>query len=383
VASIVTGATLIMVALAALGGALFGRYRDKRVRMAILSLVAVIVGAALLSGCRSTPTPTPTPPQPRPQEGTPTEPPTAVPPTISPLPTPGPLTSPVQPAQIPPGETKVPASGRIAFHSDKSGNFDIWVMNADGTDMRQLTTAPGRDIEPAWSPDGSRIVFASDRDDPDNLQLYIMDANGSNQRRLFQEVFAWDNWGPAWSPDGTRVAFQTNRNLQATRFDIYVANADGSDERPLVQGPANEFHPFWSPDGKKLAYVSDAADSRDIWVVNADGSNPVQLTSGYADETYPRWSPDGQWILFQSNREGYWRLFAMRPDGSDLRRVSVPLPSDDVMGTWSPDGNYIAFSSNRANKDWEIYIMPVGGDTWQRLTFNFPLIFDRYPAWTK
>jgi len=210
-----------------------------------------------------------------------------------------------------------------------------------------------------------------------------MNADGSDQHRVFADVQPWDNWTPVWSPDGRKIAFQTNRNVRATGFDIYVVNADGTDERPLIAGPANEYHVSWSPDGKRIAYISDEGGDGEVWVANADGSNPVQLTDNYADEAYPRWSPDGQWILFQTNRDGVWRLYIMRPDGSDVQMVSLPSTGHDMMGAWSPDGKYIVFSSDRANKDWEIYIMPLHGDTWQRLTFNFPEIKDRFPSWGK
>ncbi len=362
-----TGAVLVALALAAWGGALFGRKRHPRLYLALGGGLAVLLGAALLTAC-SPASPTPAPVQPTA---------TAQAPTLSPLASPLNETPTAQPVQ------RFDVRGRIAFHSEVSGNFDIWVMNADGSQPTQLTTAPARDIEPDWSPDGKRIVFASGRDDPENLQLYVMNADGSDQRRLLPTVTPWDNWSPAWSPDGQYIAFQSNRNVQTTGFDLYVVRADGTDERPLVVAPGNQYHVSWSPDGKRIVYVSDADGDGEIWVANADGSDPVQLTDNYAEEAWPRWSPDGRWILFQSTRDGFWRLYIMRPDGSDVQSVSVPGLGQDEMGAWSPDGQFIAYTSNRANNDWEIYIKPLRGDTWQRLTFNFPRIQDRYPKWTR
>ncbi len=369
--SYVAGAFLTMLALAALGAAMFGRQRERRIHLAVAGLVAGTLALLLVAGCTSTPQPTPTaPPVPTPTTAS-----VQTSPLGSPLAT---------PASVPtPEEVTFDVSGRIAFHSEKTGDFEIWVMNADGSDAHPLTTAPGRDIEPAWSPDGTKIVFASARDDPENLQLYIMNADGSDQHRLFEEVRPWDNWTPAWSPDGTRIAFQVNRDVRVNGFDVYVVNADGTDERLLAGGPGDQYHPSWSPDGKKVVYVNRGMDDSEIWVVNADGSDAHPITDNDSNEAYPRWSPDGEWILFQTDRDAVWRLYRMRPDGSDVEMVSIPGLGQDVMGTWSPDGKFIAFSSNRANHDWELYIMPVGGNSFKRLTFNFPEIMDRYPAWTK
>lgn len=370
------GALSLSLTLASLGAAMFGRISRRRVHMLITGIVLGILSITLLAACsQSQPEPTPTA-APNPPK---TEAPATATAQLSPL------TSPVEAQQTssPEGNTVLNAPGRIAFHSEQTGDFEIWVINADGTNARQLTDVAGRDIEPAWSPDGRLIAFASGRDDPENLQLYIMNADGSNQHPLFPSLQAWDNWTPAWSPDGKRIAFQTNRDVRANGFDIYVVNADGSNERPLITGPGNQYHLSWSPDGTRIAYIDDKDGDGEVFVANADGSDPIQLTDNYAGEAYPRWSPDGQWILFQSSRDALWHLYMMRPDGSDVRRVGASGPWNDVMGTWSPDGTFIAFSSDRAEKDWEIYIMPVEGSGWQRLTFNFPQIKDRYPAWTR
>lgn len=370
IASLV-GVVLLTLALAALGGALFARHRDRRIHLALAGIVVALIALALLAGCRPAPSPTMPPTStPRPAQTT-----VQTSPLVSPLASPA--------AKPTMEEVKFDVSGRIAFHSEKTGDFEIWVMNADGTDARPLTTTPGRDIEPAWSPDGTKIVFASARDDPENLQLYIMNADGSDQHRLFDEVRSWDNWTPAWSPDGKRIAFQVNRDVRANGFDIYVVNIDGTDERLLAGGPGDQYHVSWSPDGKHIAFVNRGPEDSEIWIANADGSDAHPITDNNSNEAYPRWSPDGQWILFQSDRDAVWRLYRMRPDGSDVQMVSIPILGQDVMGTWSPDGKYVAFSSDRANRDWEIYIMPVGGSAWKRLTFNFPEIMDRYPAWTK
>ena len=180
----ILAAVLFVLGLAVVGGALFGRKRKQRLLLVAAS--AILWGSALLLyGCTSPVPPTETPPTPVTvletativpetatatlvlETATATPVPTAPPSPLVPSPTPN-LTGTVELVQAP------PTAGRIAFHSARSGELDIYAMNADGTDLQRLTNSPGRDFEPDWSPDGKTIVFSSDRDDPENAQLYVM-----------------------------------------------------------------------------------------------------------------------------------------------------------------------------------------------------------------
>ncbi|MCB0043756.1 MAG: PD40 domain-containing protein, partial [Caldilinea sp.] len=176
---------------------------------------------------------------------------------------------------------------RIVFHSDRDGDLEIYSMNADGSDLQQLTDSPGRDFEPDWSPDGSTIVFSSDRDDPTNAQLYLMDADGSNQRPLMPFTPA-DYLGARWSPDGEWILFHSNLEVDGVPwFNIYKVRKDGSELTDLTGSVDNSFRPDWSPDGQRIVFTSERDGNREIYVMNADGSNPVRLTGNIGDDNQP------------------------------------------------------------------------------------------------
>ncbi|QLQ05475.1 MAG: PD40 domain-containing protein [Anaerolineae bacterium] len=195
-------------------------------------------------------------------------------------------------------------TGQITWHSNRSGSLQVWVMNDDGSNPRQLTgiTSSDTNVEPAWSPDGSQIVFVSDRDDVEALQIYVMNADGS-QQAPWMPFDASHNWSPAWSPDGQTLLFETNRDPGAIT-QLYAVKRDGSDLRNLTQTATNESRGKWSPDGKQIVFVSERTGNRDIFVMNSDGSNVRQITDSLEDDLFPAWSPDGREIAFQSNREG-------------------------------------------------------------------------------
>lgn len=278
-----------------------------------------------------------------------------------------------------------PARGRILFHSDRSGNFDIWLIENDG-DPVQLTDALEADVEPAWSPDGTQIVFASARDDPENVQLYIMNADGSDQRPI-QPFEASDSWAPSWSPDGQRIIYQTNRD---GNFEIYMVNVDGTGRINLVNDlPDPDFPDFplpndgmpdWSPDGSKIVFVSDRGRAdREIWIMDVDGSNRKQITDNDFDDARPRWLPDGKHVLFESTRDGRRSIYIMDAGGENVQRVT-DATVEDKDPAWSDNGQAVLFSSTGGGIDWELYWVNADGSGMRRLTWSEGE--DGYPQWT-
>ena len=239
-----------------------------------------------------------------------------------------------------------PDGNQIAFSSSRDGNKDIYVMDADGSNQRRLTDHLADDEAPSWSPDGNQIAFLSSRENR-NGDIYVMDADGSNQRRLTYDDKRDES--PAWSPDGRRIAFSSSR--KDLNGDIYVMDAGGSDPRRLTKNNKRDQSPAWSPDGRRIAFASNG----DIYVMDADGSNQRRLTYDDKRDESPAWSPDGRRIAFASNGD----IYVMDADGSNQRRLTTGGVYDGAPA-WSPDGHRIAFASERT-KILGIYVMNIDG----------------------
>jgi len=246
----------------------------------------------------------------------------------------------------------------------------ICVMDAEGTNVTVLPGS-GDDTTPAWSPDGERIVFVSNRDG--NREIYVMDADGHNQINLTNHPA--EDWMPAWSPDGERIAFVSYRD---GNWEIYVMGADGSNVTRLTEEKADDWAPSWSPDGAELAFCSTRDGNWEIYVMDSSGSLPIRLTEHPENDLAPVWSPDGQWIAFESTRDGNSEIYIMDRNGEQLRNLSNTPMADDHGPGWSPDGNRIVFYSIR-DGDWDIYAMNNAGGELVNLTNNE--INDQAPVW--
>ncbi len=210
-----------------------------------------------------------------------------------------------------PTATPAPIPCTIAFESDRDGNLEIYSMAPDGSALVNLSSNTGQDSSPAWSPDGSQIAFASNRENEagGGQFIYIMDADGGNVRQVTWEDNS--NW-PDWSPDGTFITYTHHG-------DIYIIKADGSAEAVnLTNSPEKDEQSTWSPDGRKIAWLVGEGNSKDIYIMDSDGANQQKLT----DNTQAfdvQWTIDGELFTHWNHPEGVCEKCVMGADGSNIR----------------------------------------------------------------
>ena len=263
--------------------------------------------------------------------------------------------------------------GHVAFYSARDGhaNKQIYVMNADGSDQVRVTYDTASDVDPDISPTVEEIVFTSNQTETGNNNIFLRDRNGV-VRNLTNDPSATDEWA-RWSPDGRQIVFDSNRDTGV--FEIYVMNSDGINVRRLTDPPALGRYPSWSPDGKKIIFRRGI----DIYTTNTDGTGaPAQLTSEVAPSfaQMPAWSPDGRYIAFMSFREGYCSVFRMNADGSEQTNLTPKDPGDPPTSwcsrapAWSANGRRIFFMSSRPSTGGQnqIFVMKSDGTDVRQLT---------------
>ncbi len=241
-------------------------------------------------------------------------------------------------------------------------NWDIHVMNVDGSGARRITDHAGVDYQPTWAPNGSRIAFASVRDG--HQQIYTMRPDGSELVQLTRG--AVHNSEPAWSPDGASIAFRSERERPARG---YVMNADGSNQRPLVRDTLGSGALAWSPNGAAILFGSTRSGRGEVYALSIAGSAPpAQLTtSPQGHSGLAVWAPDGRKIAFWSSRDGNDEVYVMNADGSNPVNITHN-PARDVLVGWTRDGAHILFRSSRDRTGFELYRMKPDGSDVVRLT---------------
>ncbi|HWN11639.1 MAG TPA: DUF5050 domain-containing protein [Pyrinomonadaceae bacterium] len=298
-------------------------------------------------------------------------------------------------------------SSKVVFSSNRDGNAEIYSMSPDGSSLARLTSNDFNDEHPRWSPDGTKILFQSDRDNPEtgNADVYAMSTDGSGQTRLTTDDT--DDSAAVWSPDGSKIMFQSLRNGQY--YQIYVMNADGTNQLNVSNGIAADYQPSWSPDGSKIAFASerDQAGRPNIYVMNANGSNQTRLTftgEPFRDEQ-PAWSRDATTIAFVSTRDSVietWQetddeggilnrsrvltnkeVYKMNADGSNQIRLTNTLENDDSP-YWSPDGTQIIFRSDREREccDPADQVWLMNGDGINQINLSNNIFGDHGPSWS-
>lgn len=353
-------------------------------------LLALGGAAAWFAGgfeARATPSPTPEPTRPAvvAPPATATKTPTVAAPTATPAPTQTPEPTPT----FTPAPTRIGGGGRIVFVSDRSedGLLQLWTMNPDGSDWRQLTFGPGNKSQPRWSPDGRRLLFVAPGGGENGLDVWLMNADGTGLVNLTQ--FVGDDTDPAWSPDGQRVAFASTRFTDFNR--VYIMDLDcepppGSctPSRPRIVGNyAHEDSPAWHPLDPTILIVAGSINEAPgrILVRSAEGGDPPRYfdrSDTLLGASDLRFSPDGQWILFTWRRPGSHEIYAVRwDDPRSFVRLTNSLGNREP--AYSPDGRFIVFSSTR-DQNPEIYRMTASGADEINLT-NSPTTRELQPDW--
>ncbi len=294
-----------------------------------------------------------------------------------------------------PGDTAVPVAtslggglSQIAFASSRSGLPQLYLVNVNGADLIQLTNMEQGACQPSWSPDGKQLVFISPCSGRGEFyetlynqsSLYIINADGTGLKQLTPSPGS--DFDPDWSPDGTHIAFTSVRDGFRQIYSLDV----NSGAITLLTNTTNDIdssQPAWSPDGTKIAYTVKRVGTYQVWAMTATGQEAVQLAHSGQDlwDFLPVWSPDGKFIYFSQKRLGPYRPWLMKVNyenlSEDPKKLDFPTPIEDV--SFSPDGLWLAFESMDADMNRDIYFMTVAGSGRTRLTNDSKMDFD--PAW--
>jgi Tol biopolymer transport system component len=258
------------------------------------------------------------------------------------------------------GESPAGAESEIAFVTSRDGDYAIYGMRADGSGKGRLSPAPDRDdvrrtpaqaffqVEPAWSPDGTKIAFASRRDG--RSHVYVMSADGSGTKQITSGKHG--DTAPAWSPDGKWIAFARDGRL-------YVMSPEGKElRRVTTTSGGEEREPAWAPDGKWIAFVrrQPGFTTREIWRVRPNGAGLQRLTRLDAASYGPAWSSDGKRIVFVSNaNDNRYQIYEIGTDGKGVRQLTFQ-PGEYFDPSWSVDGKTLMFE-----RDGVVYTLVLGG----------------------
>ena len=271
---------------------------------------------------------------------------------------------------------QAPKTAKIAFSSNRDGNWDIYIMNPDGGEQKRITRNSAGDYSPVWSPNGDQILFVSNREGV--YDLYMMDADGRHVRRVFRELVL--RIQPTWSPDGERIAFHTKKPQWKPEWNIQTATIHGADVEDVAEVVQQGGDPSWSPDGNEIAFVNYVNDDRRIRIITlSSGRVRTFLPKESPWMSAPAWSPDGNRLAFTWYKWGIAgrppAIFVADRDGRGLKRV-VKSEWRVFDPAWSPEGDKLVYTGD--NDGWQIFVVDIHSGVRKQLTDQG---LNTSPAW--
>jgi len=272
--------------------------------------------------------------------------------------------------------------GKIVFCSIRTlhnGSYSsLYISNAFGFPQYKFSDASNFACSSAWSPDNRRIAYEcqSPSSESSVRGICVINADGTNRRQITFVDSAGTHMNPVWSPDGQQIAFEW---ATSTNTDIYTVRLSGNSITQLTKTPERDWGASWSPDSKKIVFASERDGNSEIYMMNSDGSEQVNLTQNMADDKVPVWSKEGQYIFFLSDRLGNSEIFRLTISSQQIDNLTNS-PEKDGGFSISPDGQKLAFT-----RESSIFVMNIDGTQQKRLTSfkdeeNY--IWDIQPTWS-
>ncbi len=270
-------------------------------------------------------------------------------------------------------------TGKIAFTTNRDGNKEVYLMNADGSGLQNITQHPAMEYGTSWSPDSKTIASYSNRDG--NTEIYLLDLEKDTTVRLTYDP--GEDVLPAISPDGKKIAFMSNRNQKSR--SLFLMKINGSEVSALTDNEAYEESPSWAPDGNSILFTrqirqdGDTTHAANGEIFSMDLSTKIAVRVSHKEgyDSGAVYDPKGERIAFYGSGEHSFDIFVMNPDGKEIHNVTNDT-LDAYSPTWSPDGQWIAYTAGE-NNNYDIYIIHL--DTGERRQLTKTKFRNEHPSW--